>query len=97
MGENVWRNIQNSLLDQGYSMNVVNMSEIIICHYFSWFGHWNTFLAFASSRLQWSADYCTISKCVKGLSLFFTWLQTNSFCNLANEGIWSWRFMDSTF
>jgi len=35
MGKNVWRNIQNSLMDHVNSMNVVNLSEIINCHYFS--------------------------------------------------------------
>jgi len=37
MGDNVWRNIQNSPVDHGYSMNVVNLCESInwlaICDY----------------------------------------------------------------
>jgi hypothetical protein len=39
MGDNVWRNVQNSPVDHGYSMNVVNLSDSInwlsICDYYS--------------------------------------------------------------
>jgi len=35
MGDNVWRNIQKFPIDHCYSMNVVNLSERINCHYFS--------------------------------------------------------------
>jgi len=52
MGDNVWRNIQNSPMDHGYSMNVVNLSESI---------HW---LAIRDYRSHYDSNNITIQQFV---------------------------------